>query len=147
MPEDTGAPQGALHPKMFLPAMPAGSSLFSCWEWHCRDVLSWGDTELCSWPDPSAVFPTSAYRVQSAGNPAVASSRSHPLQQVPRAAGGARQWGRTGQVTQLLSPRATQVSPVGTARMLLQSSETRETNVSSAGSGGGGVEVVVPSPL
>uniref|UniRef100_A0A803YI56 DNA-directed RNA polymerases I, II, and III subunit RPABC3 n=1 Tax=Meleagris gallopavo TaxID=9103 RepID=A0A803YI56_MELGA len=76
--------------------------------------------------------------VQSAGNPAAVSSRSHPLQQVPRAAGGARQRGRTGQVTQLLSPRATQVSPVGTARMLLQSSGTRETNMSFAGSGGAG---------
>lgn len=134
---DTRARQGALHPKTLLPATPAGSLLFSCWEWHCWDVLSWGDAEPCSWPDPSAVFPTSAYRVQSAGNPAAGSGRSHPLQQVPRAARGARQRGRTGQVTQLLSPWATQVSPVGTPRMLVQSSGTRETNVGFAGSGGG----------
>lgn len=70
MPVGTRARQGALHPKTLLPATPAGSLLFSCWEWHCWDVLSWGDAEPCSWPDPSAVFPTSAYRVQSAGNPA-----------------------------------------------------------------------------
>lgn len=52
---------------------------------------------LCSWPDPGAKFPTSAYGVQSAGNPAAGgqpftptSPRCRGRPEVPGSGGGER---------------------------------------------------------
>lgn len=72
-----------------------------CWKGHCRSACClcpggaggtpWcrrGGSGPCSWPDPSAEFPTSPYGVQSAGNPAAGGGRSHPLRQGAR--GGRR---------------------------------------------------------
>lgn len=72
-----------------------------CWKGHCcsgcclcpggAGGTPWcrrGGSGPCSWPDPSAEFPTSPYGVQSAGNPAAGGGRSHPLRQGAR--GGRR---------------------------------------------------------